>query len=165
MEREVGSLTARSGIHMNWAMSTDPQRTFEQIAVVTLLGVCRPEARIPAPIRIQRDDFETLGQTQVVDGQIQPFAELRCDAVRRLIFRDLISKPREEREEFLGRALGRVMAHELYHVVLRTTSHGRNGLARESQTSKDLMADHYEFAPADERKLSHRWRGELATVR
>lgn len=109
---------------------------------------------MPASLWFHPGDTEALGQTQVVDGQVLPFADVRCDTIRQLIARELSRQPRQEREDVLGRAMGRVLAHELYHIVLRTTTHGRNGLAREAQSSYDLTADRDDFSPADERRLS-----------
>jgi hypothetical protein len=103
---------------------------------------------------LDRGEGDALGQTQVADGQVLPFADVRCDSIRQLIARELIHQRPQNREDVLGRAMGRVLAHELYHIVLRTTSHGRSGLAREAQSSYDLTADHDDFAPADERRLS-----------
>jgi hypothetical protein len=154
MKREVESLVAHSHIRMSWTWSTDPPRVFEQLAVVTLRGACRPDALVPVSIQVSKTDQEPLGQTQIVDGKVLPFAEVRCDMVRKLISRELYAKPSRERDVLLGRALGRVMAHELYHILLRTTGHGSNGLARPVQSSADLMADRDDFAPSDERKLS-----------
>jgi hypothetical protein len=154
MEREVESLLAHSHIRMNWVRNTDPPRVYELLAVVTLRGACRPNAPVPAAIQFPVGDLEPLGQTQVVDGRVLPFADVRCDSVRKLIARGLYAKPSSEREDILGRALGRVMAHELYHILLRSRSHGTIGLARPVQTSADLIADRDNFAPADERKLA-----------
>jgi hypothetical protein len=36
--------------------------------------------------------------------------------------------------------MGRVVAHELYHVLARTTSHAERGLAKASQSLKDLVS-------------------------
>jgi len=74
--------------------------------------------------------------------------------VRRVIDRDLRAATSADREELLGRALGRVMAHELYHVLLRTRKHGHSGLARPVLTSADLLAVHDNFASSDERRLA-----------
>lgn len=106
------------------------------------------------PARTSQTASVPLGQTQVVDGEVLPFSDVRCDPVRKLIGRDLAIQPSYEREQLLGRALGRVLAHELYHILLRTTSHGTDGLARPAQTAADLMADRDNFTPADEQKLS-----------
>ena len=36
-------------------------------------------------------------------------------------------------------ALGRVVAHELYHILTRTTGHASEGFARASQSLRDLI--------------------------
>ena len=154
LEREVESLVAPSGIHINWTSNTDPPQVYQQVAIVTLRGVCRADAQLRGFTQTTRAGMIPLGQTQVVDGKVLPFADVRCDPIRKLIARELYTKPASERDELLGRALGRVMAHELYHIVLRSTSHGTNGLARASQNSADLMGDRDTFAPSDERRLS-----------
>jgi hypothetical protein len=160
MEKEVESLTVPAGIRTNWVMSSDSPGVFEQLAVVTLRGVCRPGAPIPVSVWTHRSEAQPLGQTQVVDGQVLPFADLRCDTIRQLISRELNREAREDREDLLGRAMGRVLAHELYHIVLRTTSHGREGLAREAQSSSELTAERDDFSPSDERRLSQSVAGD-----
>ena len=150
MEREVESLVAPSSIRVTWVSTTNRGQVYERVAVVRLSGTCRADG----PVAILGAQAEPLGRTQVVDGKVLPFAEVRCDSVRAVIARHLAFQPSYEREDVFGRALGRVLAHELYHILLRTTSHGTTGLARPVQSSADLVADRDGFAPADERKLS-----------
>jgi hypothetical protein len=45
----------------------------------------------------------------------------------------------------LGRVLGRVLAHELYHAVLGTQHHGASGLAKGFQTTLELRSDELPF--------------------
>ena len=151
MEREADSLVAPSNIRITWTSRTGSSEVFDRVAVIRLRGACRADLPL-----IARADVDTaaLGQTQVVDGKVLPFADVRCNPVRALIARDLAGEPSDEREDLLGRALGRVLAHELYHILLRTTAHGSQGLARPAQSSSDLIADRDTFAPADEQKLT-----------
>jgi hypothetical protein len=149
MRREVEAIVVPMGTHLTWNSGPDGE-VYSRIAVIRLQGQCRADAAILT----DRRDSEALGQTQVVDGKVIPFADVRCDSVRKAIDRDLRAAASADREELLGRALGRVLAHELYHVVLRTRSHGRNGLARPVLTSSDLLAVHDTFAPSDEHKLA-----------
>src|SRR5215469_1885950 len=160
MEREVESLTAATGIRTNWVTEKGSVGVFEQLAVVTLHGACSPNAPIPISVWTHRGEAQPLGQTQVVDGQVLPFADVRCDPIRQLISRELNRQPGQGREDLLGRAMGRVLAHELYHIVLRSTSHGHDGLAREAQSSSDLTAERDDFSPSDERKLSQSVAGD-----
>ena len=153
MQREVESLVEPSSIRVAWTANTTGE-VYDRVAVVRLRGDCRAGAPLLMTTRTEQQGFEPLGQTQVVDGYVLPFAAVRCDAVRKLIGRDLALQPSYEREDLFGRALGRVLAHELYHILLHTTRHGTQGLARSAQSSADLLADRDNFAPSDERKLS-----------
>ncbi len=153
MQREVEALVEPSSIRVAWISNTTGAEVYDRVAVVRFRGDCRAGAPL-LMTRTEKHDFDPLGQTQVVDGDVLPFAAVRCDAVRQLIGRDLALQPSYERDDLFGRALGRIVAHELYHILLRTTRHGTEGLARPAQSSADLLADRDDFAPADERKLS-----------
>jgi hypothetical protein len=139
IEREVEAAMFPSGIEITWQEDGLRPEVFDRVAVIHLRGDCRPDAPIPASVRLSRSDAEPLGQTQVVDGKILPIADVHCDAVRKLVDRDMRSAQAADRDELLGRALGRVTAHELYHILLRTRGHAREGLAKASQTSSELL--------------------------
>jgi hypothetical protein len=90
----------------------------------------------------------------MVNGKVLPMADVLCDAVHQLVDRDLRAAQAGEREELLGRALGRVLAHELYHIVLRTTDHASSGLSRSMLTSAELLAPRNVFDERAEHRLS-----------
>jgi hypothetical protein len=48
--------------------------------------------------------------------------------------------PRVLRDLIVGRAVGRVLAHEIGHYILATRTHGTAGLMRSSQRSDELVA-------------------------
>lgn len=155
MQREAETAMAPSGVVLRWKDSNSlNSELFQRLAKVRLRGVCRVGAPIPSSLRMDRRNMEALGETQVVDGLVLPIADLQCDSVRKLIDRDLRVAPASGQDELLGRALGRVMAHELYHVLLRTRAHGRSGLARPAQNSAELLAPRNTFAGEEERKLA-----------
>ena len=147
MEQETEFLVAPAGVHLAWK-STPDSEVSGRIAMIRMAGQCRPEGALAAP------GSQSLGQTQMIHGQVLPFAEVRCDAVRNVIARGLRSAVASDREGLLGRALGRVLAHELYHILLRTSSHGRSGLARPSQSSSDLLSERSGFTPSDSENLA-----------
>lgn len=159
LESEVESLVEPSSIRVTWTSATAGE-VYERVAVVRLRGACRAGAIVPA--ETEKQGYVPLGQTQVVDGKVLPFAAVRCDAVRKLIARDLALQPSYQREDLFGRALGRVLAHELYHILLRTTRHGTDGLARPALSNFDLVADRDSFAPADAQRLSQPSSSETA---
>jgi len=48
-----------------------------------------------------------------------------------------------------GRAIARVLAHELYHVLARTESHAAKGVAQRALSGSDLAADQLGLNPED----------------
>ena len=149
LRREVECLLSPSLIRVLWATSGGAPES-ERLAVVRLNGSCTT-----APVIGGRavPDAESLGKTYVVNGSVLPIAEVQCDSVRRFIAADLGRTRSEERNEILGRALGRVVSHELYHILLRTTQHGREGIARPAQSSSELVTERRAFSRADEIRL------------
>src|SRR3954447_3482449 len=149
LRREVESLLSPSLIRVVWATSSGAPES-ERLAVVRFKGSCTT-----APVIGGRavPDAESLGKTYVVNGSVLPIAEIQCDSVRRFIAADLGRTRSEERNEILGRALGRIVSHELYHILLRTTEHGREGIARPAQSSSELVTERLAFAHADQIRL------------
>jgi hypothetical protein len=151
MEREVEVAVASAGIVVAWH-DAFPSGEYERLALLRLHGECR--ADLPPVSSAHSGSGEPLGQTQMVDGNVLPVADIQCDAVRKLINQGLQAAPTSHIDEMLGRALGRIVAHELYHVLLGTPYHGHEGLARPAQTSAELLAPSARFAEPDQRKLS-----------
>ena len=156
MYREAEAAFAPSGVKLNWGFSQDVQGTgvSGQMAIIELRGQCGSGA----PARVVRsapgEGSEPLGQTHMVNGKVLPIADVLCDAVHQLVDRDLRAAQAGEREELLGRALGRVLAHELYHIMLRTTDHARSGLLRPALTSAELLAPHSAIGERDEHRIA-----------
>ncbi len=160
MEREAQSVIAPAGVHLVWRAEDLPNgEVLGAVAIVQMRGKCTAAA--PAR-RTYLLSEEPLGQTHISDGKILPFADLLCDAVRNLVERDLRGLRTGEREQLLGRAFGRVLAHELYHILSRTTDHGNRGLAKPEQSSTDLLAPAGYFAAAEERRMAESISGDGA---
>jgi hypothetical protein len=68
-----------------------------------------------------------------------------CSAVRKFIQKELFFIAQESRARLFGRAIGRVLAHELYHIFANTARHGSNGVGREFYNAHDLLADDFQF--------------------
>ena len=153
MRREAQAAVEPSGVHLNWRSQDLPGgEVAGPVAIIQMRGQCRSAA--PVRTTAPGGEGEPLGQTHMVDGKVLPFADLLCDAVHRLVDRDLRGVRSGQREELLGRALGRVLAHELYHILARTTDHGSHGLSRSEQSSAELLAPGNSFAESDEHRLS-----------
>jgi hypothetical protein len=157
MEREAESALAPSGLKLNWMNVQDLPRAGVpgELTVLRLRGECGPGAAMrPKDLPVAANGNAVLGQTHLVDGRVLPIADVLCDAVRKLVEGDLKAAPAGSREELLGRAFGRVAAHELYHMLVHTTEHARSGLSRSEQSSRELLAPHESFSPEDEQRIS-----------
>jgi hypothetical protein len=150
LQDEVESIMAPIGFHFEWrdlAKSAGHEVSAE-LAVVAFKGRC-DTAGLSA-----RPRFEgALGWTHVSDGQILPFTDVSCDRVRNFLQAGLLTFRAEEREARLGRALGRVLAHELYHIFANTMRHGSYGVAKESYGIQDLLTDDFQFQAKETRML------------
>jgi hypothetical protein len=119
-----------------------------ELAVVTFMGRCDTAGLVT------RSKIEgALGWTHVSDGQILPFTDVNCDRVREFAQSGLLMLQTEDREEKYGRALGRVLAHELYHIFANTMRHGSVGVAKESYSMQDLLSDDFQFQAKESRML------------
>ncbi|BDC49542.1 hypothetical protein F183_A18580 [Bryobacterales bacterium F-183] len=99
---------------------------------------------------------EALGLTHVTDGKVLSFAEVRCDQIRKYAGEAIVRATHSEieRQTMLGRAIARVAVHEVYHILLATTKHGKSGIAKASQTPEQLIAARLNFAADEEQALS-----------
>jgi mono/diheme cytochrome c family protein len=94
-----------------------------------------------------------LGQTHIAEGVIIPFSDIYCDAIRAMLASGLIPLEPKDRDLVFGRAVGRVLAHELYHVFAKTKRHGSRGLAERAYSAEDLIAEEFRFDNGQVRKL------------
>jgi hypothetical protein len=86
-----------------------------------------------------------LGWTHISDGEILPFSDVNCDGIRLFLQRDLLKLPEKDRPAAYGRAIARVVAHELYHIFAKTTKHGARGLGKAACSAQELLRTRFEF--------------------
>ena len=146
MRKEAAGVLDRVGIGIAWRLVSQNQgnEPFERLAVVKFTGKCACGGFLPATREIL-----VLGTTAVVDGRVLPYSEVRCDAVRRVLPDIEYASDHRLGDAALGRVLGRVLAHELYHAVLGTVHHGASGLAKGFQSTADLKSDEIAFDGGD----------------
>jgi hypothetical protein len=82
----------------------------------------------------------TLGYSYVLDGRVQPFGEINCDRVIRVVSSALSASDYLRSDQLFGRALGRVLAHEVVHMLSDSIDHARDGLACKELSAKQLLA-------------------------
>ncbi len=95
----------------------------------------------------------TLGRTHIADGEVLPFSDIYCGAIRAFLAPILLQTEEQSRSFVLGRAIGRVLAHELYHVLAKTRHHGGSGLGESAYKAEELAGDEFAFDEAEIRRL------------
>jgi hypothetical protein len=150
LQQEVESIMAPIGLRFQWRDldKTGGREVSAELAVVTFKGRC-DAAGLGTHSRFEG----ALGWTHVSDGQILPFTDISCDRVRQFTQSGLLAFRPDERAAKYGRALGRVLAHELYHIFANTMRHGTIGVAKESYNVQDLLADDFMFQARESRML------------
>jgi hypothetical protein len=142
MRKEAARALKQIGYEIAWRLVTENQgnEAFENLVVVKFTGKCACERRL-RPTR----DILVLGSTAVSNGKVLPESQVRCDEVRRLLPEYEFAPDVDRGDAALGRALARVLAHELYHVLMGTTHHAPSGIAAAVQSSDDLKSNEFSF--------------------
>ena len=147
MKREVDALLRPAGVSVNWRMAAENRgnESFPNLVLLNFQGKCRADAWSGAA----RGAAATLGATRVANGRVLPFTEVRCDAVKQALSYLRPETGMVERQKALGLAMGRVVAHELYHVLANATSHAARGLANAAESLDDLVSARPAFFSAE----------------
>ncbi len=143
MEHDVGALLQASGVTLDWRFVKQNQGTesFAGLVLLKFKGTCRAESAVqPATDFGSLGETRPLGTTKVSHGHVLPYTEVQCDQVREALSYLAPGADRKTRQNAYTRALARVVAHELYHVLARTTGHAAAGLAKASHSLEDLVS-------------------------
>lgn len=146
MKAELDTIMAPLGFDFDWRSleEADGHQVTVELVVVSFKGECRTDClRRPGP------RTGPLGWTHVANGEILPFADVDCDRIRELMTLPLAQAVPPERARLLGRAMARVLAHELYHFLMNTPRHSSTGIAKSAYTAAELASEHLRFDDAE----------------
>jgi hypothetical protein len=149
LKAELDQILAPARLPVAWRSSDAPrngQEDFPEIAVFSFHGRCSFDG-------VADSELEPVGlalaETQISDGHVLPFGKVHCDQVRRFIEPATRSLSSEDKDAALGRALARVAAHEIYHMLTKSETHGSEGIARSRHSRADLTASTFMFAKTE----------------
>jgi mono/diheme cytochrome c family protein len=150
MRREVATIMAPLGFPFQWweLGGGAEYQSAAELAVVTFRGECVASY----PVNIGSGPGP-LGFTYITDGQVLPFAEVDCGRIREFLRDELARIRPKDRDAVFGRAVGRVLAHELFHIFARTPHHGSRGVAEPAFTQQELLADGFRLETHEFRAL------------
>jgi len=139
MKRELAPLLASAGYRVEWGKAEIPAQS---LVVLELRGTCG----MPAGVFHSDDpDPKDLASSASSGDSVLPFSSINCAALTRMLAPVLAAEPGARRDYLYGRAMSRLFAHELYHILANTREHERDGLAKAHFTLSDLMAESLEF--------------------
>lgn len=120
--------------------------TFSDVVMVRLKGSC---AINPVPEPFLPDERGPYAWTYITDGVVLPFSDVSCDRVRKNIKTVMHGGDYKHANEIMGRALARVIVHELMHMIHENGHHELTGVMRHALRPDDLISEHLklEFGP------------------
>lgn len=136
LQTEVNRTVPLPGVELIWDApnrAAQGHTSYDRVVMVRLQGSC-------AASRPDVDKWEgPLGKTYVSNGEVQPFVDVDCPRILTLMTSSRGNGPRFLlTDRMVGRALGRVTAHEIYHVLTRSGEHDHHGLAQPTLTRAEL---------------------------
>jgi len=147
---ELDSVMAPMGLRFEWHSLTGARgnEVAVELAVLTFKGRCDVAGLMP-----RNGSPGALGWTHVSDGIILPFSDVDCDRIRGFVQKELLSVHPDDRETAFGRALARVVAHELYHIFANTAKHGSCGIGKSAYTVQELLSEDFQFEARESEAL------------
>jgi hypothetical protein len=149
MKTELGTILDGSGLELDWRSPQEAARVnVDNLVVVRFNGTC-----ILEPVSYLYDERGPLAFTHTSAGEMLPFSEVACDTVTASVRSAMSGGDYKKADLLLGRALGRVVAHELVHMLTRSALHSRLGIEKTALSGGELIADHLRLSEQDLLKL------------
>jgi hypothetical protein len=147
MEKELADQMRAAGFVTVWESAGSYDAVDGYMLLVDLDGDCRVpfHAGLESEVPVQGVH---IGTTATVGGDILPFINVDCAALRTLLTPLVTDEPEASRDYAIGRSIGRVLAHELYHYLSQSEEHPDSGLAKSRFNGSDLMKYKFEFDPS-----------------
>jgi hypothetical protein len=134
--------TARADVDVLVLKGSLEVRQADRIIHIDVKGTC---ASNPRRVRITQSALAAMFGD---DRELQPIGIINCQTLASYL--GAVSPP------VFGRALGRVLAHEIYHYVTQRRDHSARGLFAAALTDVSLTADELSFTEHDVQTLNSR---------
>lgn len=146
LRRELQRLLIPAGIDVTWesANKTVPGGDFELVVVGSFEGNCSV-ADLSHDSMIRPRPHPLGDSPMSSDGRVLPFFRVDCERIVRMLTPALEPLDVPLRNVMFGRAMARVIAHEIYHFLSQVTVHDESGVAKASFSLADLTAGRFDF--------------------
>ena len=152
MKREFAGIMKDSTLRFDFRWrSQASEEALTDLVLVRFTGKCVLE-----PVGYLYDERGPMAFTYSTDGIVQPFSEVACDKVTSAVRSAMAGSDFANADILLGRALGRVLAHEVVHMLSKSGAHGRTGLAKTALSGSQLIAPELRLGPEDVERIHAR---------
>jgi len=138
MKREFEGIMKNSGLAFEWRLHDQPNQVTSNHLVVVRFKV-----------GYLYDERGPLAFTYSTDGAVLPYSEVECDKITSSIRSAMFGGDYAKADELLGRALGRVVAHELVHILSQSGTHAKDGVEKSALSGKSLIAPELQLDAKD----------------
>ena len=164
MRQELELVVASVGLQVEWVISQEQVEIPSSpiLVIVSFRGGCEVTMKTPHN-RLEYAKKSALAQTQMTNGKFDHFVVLECDRIASLVQPLLGFRKRDIPNEQFGRAMARVLAHELYHILADTPTHGTSGITQASLSPIQLVGKRLQFSKQDVERMRSMVTGRRAT--
>jgi hypothetical protein len=146
MQSELQSILSGAGVSLDLRIKDElpPDPQFGDLLIFKMKGHCGTEQ---LPIGAILDERGPLAWTYSSDGEMLSFGEVACDRVRISLQRLFGPGSADMHSAVYGRALARVVAHEMYHMLANSSVHTKDGVTKSSLSARELAEDPMHYSP------------------
>lgn len=145
MKREFEGIMKSSSLTFDWKSRAQAENaSFADVVVVRFKGAC-----VLKPVPYLIDERGPMAFTYSTEGEVQPFSEVACDRLTSVVRSAMSSSDYANADQLMGRAMGRVLAHEMVHILTRSGAHAHSGIAKTALSGHQLIGPELRLEPQD----------------
>jgi hypothetical protein len=149
MKRETEEIFKTAGVHLAWrARNEVGQSSYENVVMVRFKGKC-----ILEPVPMLYDERGPFAFAYNSDGDVLPFSEVECGHLTASVHSAMWGDDFARSDYLMGRALGRVLAHELVHILTGSAMHGNEGVTQAAFSGRELIGAPLRLSRIDVERL------------
>lgn len=155
LHQEVESIFRETGYSFHWVNRSEMKAgdSFPDLIVIRIKSTCG-EIDVRPPAVSKR--HAALAWAHVSEGDMLPFIEIDCARLGRMLRAAGFGDSALSQRQVMGKALGRVLAHELYHVLTGNTQHAHSGVAQPALSPAHLTTSTLTFTARELSLLTRR---------
>ncbi len=149
MKREFADVMKDTAVPFDFRLLSEAaHQSFSDLVVFRFKGKCVLE---PAPFLY--DERGPMAFTYSTGGVVQPFGEVECAKLTSVVRSAMSGGDFAHADLLFGRALGRVLAHEVVHMLSKSGAHGHAGIASRALSGSQLISPGLRLALQDVERL------------